>query len=252
LFSRDSFVALQHRNFRLIWIGLFVSFTGSMMQNAALLWHVSLLVSPAHKGLALGLVGFVKVVPIIIFSMLSGVVADAWDRRKLMLFTQTAASLVALTLAVLTFRGLSKVWPIYALAAGGAAVAAAVAAGVVQQHRHVARDSRDEPREVTWAVRELRSETRPGQPVSTDLPIVAYLAHRQIPGQLIDTSVGRLGSGFLRPREVLRLVARARVRAVVAARLFHDYPEIERGLRARFPRRLTRSYVTVYLPRSAP
>ena len=61
-----------------------------MMQNAALLWHVSLLVPPERKGLALGLVGLVRVVPIIVFSLVSGVVADAWDRRKLMLFTQTA------------------------------------------------------------------------------------------------------------------------------------------------------------------
>src|SRR5205823_11329710 len=122
--SRRSFVALQHRNFRLIWIGLLVSFVGSTMQSAALLWHVSLLVAPDKKGLALGLVGLVKVVPIIVFSMVSGVVADAWNRRRLMVFTQTGSALVALALAVLAFRGLSAVWPIYVLAALGAAVGA--------------------------------------------------------------------------------------------------------------------------------
>ena len=37
------FPALQHRNFRLLWIGLLVSFTGTFMQKAAMLWHVSLL-----------------------------------------------------------------------------------------------------------------------------------------------------------------------------------------------------------------
>src|SRR6188474_3465742 len=124
MFSRRSFVALQHRNFRLIWIGLFVSFTGSMMQNAALLWHVSLLVPPDRKGLALGAVGLVRVVPIVIFSMISGVVADAWNRRRLMLFTQIAATAVALALAALAFRGIEKVWPIYVLAAIGSAVGA--------------------------------------------------------------------------------------------------------------------------------
>jgi MFS family permease len=121
--SRASFVALRHRNFRLIWLGLMLSFTGSMMQNAALLWHVSLLV-PDRKGLALGLVGLVKVVPIVLFSMISGVVADAWDRRRLMQCTQVAATAVAVALAVLTFRGVTIVWPIYALAALGAAVGA--------------------------------------------------------------------------------------------------------------------------------
>ena len=115
---------MQHRNFRLIWIGLLVSFSGSMMQNAALLWHVSLLVSPGRKGLALGLVGLVRVVPVIVFSLVSGVVADAWDRRKLMLFTQTAAAAVSLALAMLAFNNLSVAWPIYALAALGSAVGA--------------------------------------------------------------------------------------------------------------------------------
>ena len=124
MISSASFVALRHRNFRLIWAGLFLSFTGSMMQNAALLWHVSLLVPPERKGLALGLVGLVKVAPIMTFSLISGVVADAWDRRKVMLVTQLAATAVAVALAVLTLRGLTAVWPIYALAALGAAVGA--------------------------------------------------------------------------------------------------------------------------------
>ena len=124
MISRQSFVALRHRNFRLIWIGLLVSFTGSMMQNAALLWHVSLLVTPERKGLALGMVGLVRVVPVVVFSMISGVVADAWDRRRLMLFTQTAATLVALALASIAFSGVTSVWLIYVLAALGSAVGA--------------------------------------------------------------------------------------------------------------------------------
>jgi MFS family permease len=56
--------------------------------------------------------------------LISGVVADAWDRRRVLLATQIAATVVALALAVLTFRGLSVVWPIYTLAALGAAVSA--------------------------------------------------------------------------------------------------------------------------------
>jgi MFS family permease len=121
---RQSFVALQHRNFRLLWIGLLFSFTGSFMQAAAILWHVSLLVPPDRKGLALGLVGLVRVIPIVVFSMISGVVADAWDRRRLMLVTQTAAALVAVTLAMLTSRGLYSVWLLYALTALSSSVGA--------------------------------------------------------------------------------------------------------------------------------
>jgi MFS family permease len=124
LISSQSLIALRHRNFRLLWAGLLLSFTGSVMQNAALLWHVSLLVPPERKGLALGAVGLVKVTPIVVFSMVSGVVADAWDRVRVMLTTQILAALVACGLAVLAFRGVTMVWPIYALAALSAAVGA--------------------------------------------------------------------------------------------------------------------------------
>jgi MFS family permease len=120
--AREHFVALTHRNFRLLWLGLLASLTGSMMQNAALLWHVSLLVTPERKALALGLVGLVRVGPVVVFSMFSGVVADVWNRRRVMLVTQTGAAGVSLVLALLTFRGLSAVWPIYVLAAIGAAI----------------------------------------------------------------------------------------------------------------------------------
>ena len=75
------FSSLRHRNFRLLWIGQLVSFSGSMMQQAAILWHVSLLVVPGRRGLALGLVGLVRAGPIVAFSLFSGVAADALDRR---------------------------------------------------------------------------------------------------------------------------------------------------------------------------
>jgi MFS family permease len=116
--------ALRHRNFRLLWLSLFVSFAGSFMQQAAILWHVSLLVTPAHKGLALGMVGLVRVLPIIFFSLVSGVAADVFDRRKLMLITQLGGTIVASVLAVLAFMGITVVWPIYVLAAVGAAAGA--------------------------------------------------------------------------------------------------------------------------------
>jgi len=117
------FPSLRYRNFRLLWIGVGVSFAGSFMQQAALLWHVSLLV-PDHKGLALGLVGLARVVPIVVFSLLSGAAADVFDRRKLMFVTQIGGATVAVILAVLAFSGLRVVWPIYLLAAVGAAVGA--------------------------------------------------------------------------------------------------------------------------------
>ena len=109
--------ALRHRNFRLLWIGQLISVSGTMMQTAAILWHVSLLVPPDRKGLALGLVGLVRVVPIVAFSLFSGVVADVIDRRRMMLVTQSTMGVLAAILAVLAFQGLRTVWPIYVLAA---------------------------------------------------------------------------------------------------------------------------------------
>lgn len=116
------FAALQFRNFRLLWIGLIVSFTGTFMQQAALLWHVSLVVPPERRGLALGLVGLARVLPIVLFSMVSGVAADHFNRRRLMLITQACGTIVASALAAVTFAGLDQVWTIYALAALGGAV----------------------------------------------------------------------------------------------------------------------------------
>jgi len=95
-----------------------------MMQNAAILWHVSLLAPEGGKGLALGLVGLVKVVPILTFSLVSGVVADALDRRKLLLVTQTLLMVTSGVLAACTLRGLHVLWPIYLLAGLSAAITA--------------------------------------------------------------------------------------------------------------------------------
>jgi MFS family permease len=116
-----AFTALRYRNFRLLWGGQLVSMAGSMMQNAALLWHVSQLVAPANRGVALGLVGLVRILPIIVFSLVSGVVADALDRRRLMLLTQTGMALCAGGLATLEATHVHVLWPVYALAALSAA-----------------------------------------------------------------------------------------------------------------------------------
>ncbi len=94
------------------------------MQTAAVLWHVSLLVAPDQKGIALGLVGLARVVPIIVFSLISGVVADALDRRRLMLVTQSLMALLAAALAYLTFSGLATVWPLYVFSALSSAAGA--------------------------------------------------------------------------------------------------------------------------------
>lgn len=111
---RSSFTALRHRDFRLLWIGQLISVTGTQMQLVAINWHVYLL---TKSPLALGGVGLVRILPIILCSLVGGVVADAVDRKKLMLITQGSMLLCAVALAVMTATGLQSIWPIYALTA---------------------------------------------------------------------------------------------------------------------------------------
>ena len=117
----SSFAALRHRDFRLLWAGQFVSLTGSQMQVVAINWHVYLL---THSSVALGLVGLVRVVPIILCSLAGGVVADAFDRKRLMVITQTTMLVSACVLAAATGAGLRAVWPIYLLTALASAATA--------------------------------------------------------------------------------------------------------------------------------
>ncbi len=116
------FVALQHRDFRLLWLGQLISQAGSMMQVVAINWHISVLTN--YNPLALGLVGLSRVAPIIFFSLVGGAVADARDRRRVMLITQSAMAIFAASLGLLTDRGLQSVWPIYLLNALAASASA--------------------------------------------------------------------------------------------------------------------------------
>ena len=95
-------------------MGQIVSVTGSQMQMVAINWHIYLL---THSALALGLVGLFRAGPIILCSLVGGVVADVIDRRRLMIATQTVMLTSSAILALVTFSGLQRVWPIYLLTA---------------------------------------------------------------------------------------------------------------------------------------
>ncbi|MFL6229548.1 MAG: MFS transporter [Pyrinomonadaceae bacterium] len=123
----SAFAALCFRDFRLLWLGQFVSTTGSQMQLVAINWHVYLLALPRgqrHAALALSLVGLVRVVPIILCSLAGGVVADAFDRKRLILIAQIVMLLSAGTLAIITAAGMTELWVIYLLTAIASAATA--------------------------------------------------------------------------------------------------------------------------------
>jgi MFS family permease len=91
------------------------------MQFVAINWHVYLITKSAF---ALGLVGLFRGVPIIICSLAGGVVADAVDRKRLMMVTQTVMLISAAILTAVTIAGLNSVWPIYAVSALASAASA--------------------------------------------------------------------------------------------------------------------------------
>lgn len=106
--------SLYHRPYRLLWFGQIVSIAGTQMQVWAIFWHIRNL---TDQPIALGGVGAARILPIIIFSLIGGAVADSANRRVLMFITQTVMALSALALALLTFSGKIVLWQIYALTA---------------------------------------------------------------------------------------------------------------------------------------
>src|SRR5262245_5975510 len=119
--GRRPYLALRHRDFRSLWVTQLVSQTGSQMQVVAINWHIYLL---THSALALGFVGLTRVVPIVLFSLWGGIVADRMDRRRIMLGAQTVMALVSLGLAALALSHGDRIWPIYLLNAVQASAAA--------------------------------------------------------------------------------------------------------------------------------
>jgi MFS family permease len=130
--------ALRYRDYRLIWTGELVSTIGTQMQMYAVNWHIFQLlrgqtftltilgaeITLGGEALGLGTVGLARVIPIILFALVGGVMADAYDRRKLMIYTRIVAAIFALMLALVTLAGQETVLMIYILTALTAATTA--------------------------------------------------------------------------------------------------------------------------------
>jgi hypothetical protein len=82
----------------------------------------------------------------------------------------------------------------------------------------------------TW----LRTNTQPAEVVATDIPILAYYAHRRLVPDLVDTSFTRLGVGDLKPAEVFAELDRYRVRVAAIGRALWVDPPVRKGFNARF------------------
>jgi MFS family permease len=108
-----AFTSLKIRNFRLFMAGQLVSNVGTWCQAVALGWLVYTLTG---SGTALGTVTAVQFVPALLFSMWGGLLADRFDKRKLLLATQTAQASLAALLAAMVLSHTIVEWQVYVFA----------------------------------------------------------------------------------------------------------------------------------------
>jgi len=108
-----TFRALRNRNYRLFYFGQTVSLSGTWMQTIAQAWLVLQL---TNSKVALGTVTMLQFLPITIFVLFAGVIADRVPKRKFILATQTLAMSQAIALAALVWSGQVELWHVYALA----------------------------------------------------------------------------------------------------------------------------------------
>jgi predicted MFS family arabinose efflux permease len=109
---RRVFKAFQYRDFRLMWIGACTSSIGTWMQIVAQGWLIYRL---SHSSFLLGLDQFLGGLPIFLFTLIGGVVADRTERRKILLISQYIQMASAGILTILVQMGLTHVWPILCL-----------------------------------------------------------------------------------------------------------------------------------------
>jgi MFS family permease len=109
---RKVFKAFQYRDFRLMWIGACTSSIGTWMQNVAQAWLIYRL---SHSQRLLGLDQFLQGLPIFLFTLIGGVVADRVERRRILLLSQYVQMASAAILTALVALGTVQVWQILCL-----------------------------------------------------------------------------------------------------------------------------------------
>ncbi|MGW2011898.1 MFS transporter [Streptomyces nigrescens] len=110
---KGTFSSLRIRNYRLFATGQMVSNTGTWMQRIAQDW---LVLSLTGSSTAVGITTALQFLPMLLFGLYGGVIADRFAKRKLLLFTQSAMGLTGLALAALTLSGQVQVWHVYLVA----------------------------------------------------------------------------------------------------------------------------------------
>src|SRR6266516_2388620 len=114
-------MVLRNRNYSLLFWGELISSAGTQMQVVAVAWQVYLL---THSAVALGLIGLVQAIPRLILSLVGGVFADVFDRRKLLLVIEITLAMTSTALALCTIFHIINMAIIYAVVLVSASVSA--------------------------------------------------------------------------------------------------------------------------------
>src|SRR5262245_1505658 len=110
--SLKGYEVLRIRNYRIFWLGQWISLIGTWMQSVTQAWLLTRLTA---NPLALGLLGAAASAPVLLLVLLGGLVSDRADRRRVILLTQALSMGQALILAILTLSGVVQPWHIIAL-----------------------------------------------------------------------------------------------------------------------------------------
>ncbi len=109
---KSLFRALAHRNYRLFYFGQSISLIGTWMQQIAMSWLVYRLTESAFL---LGVVGFTTRIPTLVIAPFGGLLADRWNRHRMVVVTQILSMVQALVLAFLVLTGSIAVWHVIVL-----------------------------------------------------------------------------------------------------------------------------------------
>jgi MFS family permease len=111
---RKGFIAFTYRNYRLFWLGQLVSGTGTWMQSLAQSWLVYEILGASP--FQLGLVNVLQFLPVLLFGIPAGIVADRFPKRSILMVTQSTMMLLSAVLAVLVISDVVQLWQVYLVA----------------------------------------------------------------------------------------------------------------------------------------
>jgi MFS family permease len=116
LAGQRTFRSLHTRNYRLFFFSQLISLSGTWMQITAQSWLILELTGQAHAGFALGLMMALQFLPLLLFGVWGGLIADRLDKRRTLIWTQSAAAVLAVALWLIVLTGVVDLWMIYVLA----------------------------------------------------------------------------------------------------------------------------------------